>query len=77
MPLRDRTAPELVMLILAATVGLLLLAAVVLVGVLEIVRPETDTGDALDMLASTITILVGAIVGYLAGRGAKEKEGRS
>lgn len=67
-PLNDRPVPEIVVVIVAATVGVLLVAAVVLVGVLEIQHPETDTESAITSITNTITLLVGAVVGFLAGR---------
>ena len=73
-PLRDRPSSELVMIILATTVAVLLVVSVIMVGVLEITHPESDTKGAVSSITNTITLLVGAVVGYLAGRSAKEKE---
>lgn len=72
-PLRDRPTPEVVVLVLATTVAILLVVSVVLVGVLEITHPESDTSGAVASITNTITLLVGAVVGFLAGRAAKEK----
>jgi uncharacterized oligopeptide transporter (OPT) family protein len=75
-PLRDRTSPEIVVLILAATLGVLLVASVVFVGVIELTQPETDTAVAISSITNTITLLCGAVVGYLAGRVARDRENR-
>lgn len=72
-PLKERPTSELVVLVLATTVAVLLVASVVFVGVLEITHPDADTSGAISSITNTITLLVGAVVGYLAGRAAKEK----
>lgn len=56
------------MIILAFTIGTILLLSVVLIGVLEIVHPDLDTDAAISAVQSTVTVLVGAVVGYLAGK---------
>ena len=63
-----RPATELVLIILATTVGLVVVSAVVLLGVLAIAHPETPPYAASAALASVLTVLVGVVVGYLAGR---------
>jgi len=73
-PIRDRSTPELVMLILAGTVGLLLVASVIMIGAVEVTHPESDTSTAVSSIAHVMTLLTGAVVGFLAGRSAKEKE---
>jgi hypothetical protein len=63
-----RTTAELVLLILAATVGAVLVAGVVTLGAVTLANPAADTTGAVAALTSTITVLVGVIVGYLAGK---------
>ena len=67
MSLGDRSTGELVVLIIAATLGLTLVAAAVGVVVVEANNPELDTTPALTALGQVLTVLVGAAVGYLAG----------
>ena len=67
MSLGDRPTAELVVLIIAATLGLTLVAAAVGVVVVEASNPELDTTPALTALGQVLTVLVGASVGYLAG----------
>lgn len=72
-PVRDRTTAELVILILAATVGLLLLAVVIFVGTIEVTRPDAQLEAAVSSIITTITLLTGAVVGYLAGRSLRDR----
>ena len=67
MSLGDRSTGELVVLIIAATLGLTLVAAAVGVVVVKANNPELDTTPALTALGQVLTVLVGAAVGYLAG----------
>lgn len=67
-PVRARPTNEVVMIILSLTVGLILLITIVMIGVIEIVHPELNTDEAIGAVSGTISVLVGAIVGYLAGK---------
>ena len=69
MTITDRPTADVVVLILTVVAA----ASVLLVGVglfaLALVRPGTDVTAALEALAAVLTLLIGAVVGYLAGRG--------
>jgi hypothetical protein len=64
-----RSTPEWVALILASTVGLLLLAAVVTVGAVKVAHPSLDLSDATAAVSTAVSLMIGAVVGFLAGRG--------
>jgi hypothetical protein len=63
-----RPAGEVVLIILAATVGVVLVVSVVMVGVLEVIDPAADTQAAQTGITSVVTVLAGTVVGFLAGR---------
>jgi uncharacterized membrane protein YbhN (UPF0104 family) len=63
-----RSTGEVVLVIVTVTLGAMLLAAVILVGVLKIKHPELNTDTLVGSLTGTVTVLVGAVVGFLAGR---------
>lgn len=63
-----RQASELVVLMLAGAVAAVLVLSVVLIGVLELAQPGVDTRAAVAGVQAMITVLVGVVVGYIAGR---------
>jgi len=67
--MRERSTSDLVMLILTISVGVFMIVALIMVGVLQIVSPESDLTSAVSALSHIITIIVGCVVGYLAGKG--------
>jgi uncharacterized membrane protein (DUF441 family) len=64
-----RSTSDLVMLILTISVGLFMLTALIMVGIIQAVSPEADLTSAVSALSHIITIIVGCVVGYLAGKG--------
>ena len=62
----NRPTGELVVLIFAATLGLVLVSLGVGLVVQEILNPEHDSTPALIGLGNVITVLAGASIGYLA-----------
>jgi hypothetical protein len=46
-----------------------MIIALIMIGVMQIVSPEADLTNAVASLSAVITIIVGAVVGYLAGKG--------
>jgi hypothetical protein len=67
MSLTDRPTGELVVLIFAAALGSVLVAFGTGIVILELTHPEVDTTTSVAALGNVITVLAGAIVGYLAG----------
>jgi hypothetical protein len=71
--LRDRPTADLVVLGLALVVGFSVVATTVGALLLRIVDPSADLTKIGARLADVTNTLIGAIVGYLAGRGTDEK----
>lgn len=63
----QRPTSEIVLLLIASTIGVVLVLSVVGLLTLEIFRPETDLVAALTSVAHTLDVLVGVVVGYLVG----------
>jgi hypothetical protein len=67
--LRDRSTADLAVLALVGLVIVVVLAAVLTVAVIEIKTDgEGDTQRVVDLIANILKVLIGAIVGYIAGR---------
>lgn len=67
--LRDRPTSDLVVMFLAALVGFILVVATFGVILLELYGDDVDISVLATRLAAITNTLIGAIVGYLAGRG--------
>jgi hypothetical protein len=65
---KDRSTIELMVLAFTVTVCLALLVTGVALAVVAIVNPEADTSFAVDALAHGIGVLMGSLLGLLAGR---------
>lgn len=75
MALSERPTADLILLILT----LLITASVLLTGagvfVIAVVRPDVDAATVLSSFAEMISLLIGVIVGYIAGRGRSAQSG--
>lgn len=65
--MNHRPTGELVVLIFAATLGLVLVALGIGLVALELTQPERDNTPALVALGNVVAVLAGASIGYLAG----------
>ena len=63
----NRPTGELVVLIFAATLGLVLVALGIGLVALELTHPERDNTPALVAMGNVVAVLAGASIGYLAG----------
>ena len=72
--LRDRPTPDLVVMFLAVLVGVLLVGSTLGFILLELAGAHLDLEKLAVRLAEVTNTLIGAIVGYLAGRGVEPKE---
>ena len=63
-----RPTTDVLLLIVAGTISLAVLLAVVAVGIAELLHPEGDTSTAAAALSGVISTLVGLLAGFLAGR---------
>jgi uncharacterized sodium:solute symporter family permease YidK len=75
---QNRSAVEIIVLVLTCTVSLALLLFGGALAVIALVHPETDISRAVESMISVISGIVGALLGLLAGRteGAKVLEVR-
>jgi len=73
--LRDRPTPDLVVIALAGVVVFSVAMTTVGAVVLRIVDPSADLDKVAARLADVTNTLIGAIVGYLAGRGVVKPTG--
>lgn len=67
--LSDRPTADLVLIILTSVVGLSILLAGVGLFVLALVHPDWPLADALAGFGQVLGLLIGAVLGYLAGKG--------
>ena len=72
---KKRSAIDLVVLMLTATVGLMLILSVVGVFILRLLHPEADTSRAGEAISGLIQTIVGALVGFIGGRATGKWEG--
>ena len=71
-----RSTGEVVLLILTGTVAVLLVVALVIVGVLKNEHPTIDVDMPVGSLSAIISVLVGAVISFVAGRrGVVERNG--
>jgi len=66
--LAERSVVEIMILVLVMVVSIAILASGMTVAIIEITHPESDTTDIVDALTSTITTILGALLGLIAGR---------
>jgi hypothetical protein len=64
----NRQTADLVALILASVVAVAVVGTVLVILWNELTVPEYDAGDAADGISKIISTLIGALVGYMAGR---------
>jgi len=67
--LGDRPTPDLVVILLALFVGFVLVVSTIGVVVLEATDHGADVDELIVRTADITNTLIGALVGYLAGRG--------
>lgn len=63
-----RQTADLIALILAVVVAVVVLATAVTLLYLKVTRPAQDTGMAADSIGRLVSVLVGALLGYMGGR---------
>jgi hypothetical protein len=66
--IKDRSTTDVLILLIATTICLSVLAAGATVAVVEVVHPESDTSQAVGAISDVINTLIGLLAGFLAGR---------
>lgn len=69
MTLTDRPTPDVVLLILTVVVALSVLLTGAGIFALALVNPSADLSTAFTSLGGVLTLLIGTVIGYLAGKG--------
>lgn len=64
----DRSTPDLLVLIIASTICLAILIAVIGVFVIHVYEPKSDLNGLVGNLNDVINTMIGLMAGYLAGR---------
>ena len=68
MSLTERTASDLVVLIIAGTIAIMLIFSAVSILVLKLIHPEIDVDGLIRVETEILGVLTGAVVGFLGGR---------
>lgn len=63
-----RSTSDLVILWFAIVVGVVIMLGGLAVVALQITRPDVDTSTMLEAITENLTLILGAVIGYLAGR---------
>lgn len=74
MGLRDRSTPELIMLLLACVVAFVVAAISVLSVLVVLYQPTADLNRIVGALGRVTASLVSGLIGYVAGRGLRPSD---
>jgi hypothetical protein len=66
--LKGRTTGELLVLLIGGTICVSVLISLVVIAILEILDPTTDTTQGIALVSDTIHTLIGLLAGFIAGR---------
>lgn len=72
--LGDRSTIELMVLALTATICLSLLLLGGAIALIEVVHPEVDTSVAVNSMTDVLSMILGALLGLLAGRSERGRD---
>lgn len=72
--LHERPTLDVVVLVLVVVVGIVLVGAFVVAGVLEIMDPSNDTTEIVSLLDAQLGTIIGALLGLIAGQSAGRRE---
>ena len=75
MKLRERSAVDLVVIGITATIATMLILTALAVLLIELIHPEVDTDALVRIESEILAVLVGALVGFVGGRGTGRAEG--
>lgn len=76
MKLSERPTPDLVVMFLAGVVGLIMLITTLAVIFIAIYQPTVDDSKVIQRIGTLVSNLIGAIIGYMAGRSVARDEER-
>ena len=72
--MKNRPTIDIVVIMLTAVVGMLLILTTVGLIAFKMYRPDADITRGAELIANTMTIVVGALVGLIGGRAAGRLE---
>ena len=64
----DRSVVEIIAIVLTIVLAVVILGSGAAIAVIEVVHPKTDTSDGVDALGRVVSVILGALLGVLAGR---------
>lgn len=76
MSITGRSTSDLVLLIFALIIGAAVLVLAVGVVLLELQYPDADTSVAVTSLGQIVAIVIGVVVGFVAGRRPSESQAK-
>lgn len=79
--LRSRSTADLIILIMALSVGTVVVLSAASLFAIELFRPEADTSTGVTALSAVVTgsvnVILGAVAGFIAGRSAAQRNGHN
>jgi len=73
--LKGRSTTDLLVLLIAGTICISVLAYGLVVSILVLFEPQKNHGPAVALLANTFQLLIGLLAGFVAGRTEKGMQG--
>jgi hypothetical protein len=70
--LRDRPTADIIVFGMAATVGFVIVAGVICGIIWRVLDPNAEIGQLIKWIGDLTSTLIGAVVGFLAGKGSVE-----
>jgi len=68
MGIGDKPIADLVLLVFVIILGVMVVASMIGLAALAVFRPDLDLGPAIAQFGHVMSVMVGAILGYVAGR---------
>lgn len=72
MAVTDKPTHEIVLLVLVCTLAATVLLTGAGIFIVALIQPERDTSTSIALLGNVVASLLGAVLGYMAGRGRRE-----
>ena len=74
-PPKAKTMAEFIVEVFVVVIATIMVGSIAGMFLLVILRPETDVGPYVNAITDVMTTIIGALIGYIAGKGAQKKEG--
>lgn len=73
-PPQPKNIVDFVVEVFVVTIGTLLIGSVFGIFLIVVFRPESDVGPYLNAITDIMTTIIGALIGYIAGKGSHQME---